>query len=141
MKNLQIIPHLAFQGNCEEAIHTYIEAFGGEIYYLSRWSEKARGVTPEKLGKVMHAEFLLGSTRMAASDACDGQGVNTTIKLMLHLPTMADALHTMSILGKGGTVVSPLLPHPAPDDGGCGAVILDRFGYHWIIDCPNPDKR
>ena len=35
-KQLIIIPHLSFCGNCEEAIHTYIEAFGGEIYYLSR---------------------------------------------------------------------------------------------------------
>ena len=35
-----IIPYLSFMGNCEEALNTYIEAFGGEIYYLSRWSEK-----------------------------------------------------------------------------------------------------
>lgn len=141
MRNLQIIPHLAFQGNCEEAIHSYIEAFGGEIYYLSRWSEEARGATPEKIGKVMHAEFALGNTRMSASDTCDHQGANTAIKLMIHLDSMADALHTMSILGQNGTIVSPLQPHPAPDDGGCGSIILDRFGYNWIITCPNPDKQ
>lgn len=35
-KKLTIIPHLAFRGNCEEAINTYIAAFGGEVYYLSR---------------------------------------------------------------------------------------------------------
>lgn len=141
MSSIQIIPHLAFQGNCEEAIRTYIEAFGGEVYYLSRWSEGARGATPEKIGKVMHAEFALGNTRMSASDACDPQGVNTAIKLMIHMGSKADALHTMSILSEGGCIVSPLQPHPAPDDGGCGAVVLDRFGYNWIITCPNPDKQ
>lgn len=26
-----IIPYLSFMGNCEEALNTYIEAFGGEI--------------------------------------------------------------------------------------------------------------
>lgn len=141
MKNVQIIPHLAFQGNCEEAISTYIKAFGGEVYYLSRWSKEARGATPEKIGKVMHAEFALGATRMSASDACDPLGVNTAIKLMIHMASKDEALHTMSVLGEGGTVVSPLQPHPAPDDGGCGAVVLDRFGYNWIITCPNPDKQ
>ena len=141
MKNVQIIPHLAFQGNCEEAIRTYIEAFGGEIYYLSRWSEAARGATPEKIGKVMHAEFALGNTRMSASDACDPQGINTAIKLMIHMESKDDALHTMSVLAQGGSVISPLQPHPAPDDGGCGAIVLDRFGYNWIITCPNPDKQ
>lgn len=38
------------------------------------------------------------------------------------------------------TVISPLQPHPEPDDGGCGSVTRDRFGYTWIITCPNPDK-
>lgn len=66
-----IIPYLSFMGNCEEALNTYIEAFGGEIYYLSRWSEKTFDVTPEQIGKVMHAEFALGNTRMAAGDTFD----------------------------------------------------------------------
>ena len=37
---ITVIPYLSFRGDCEEALNTYIEAFGGEIYYLSRWSEK-----------------------------------------------------------------------------------------------------
>ena len=141
MTNVQIIPHLTFQGDCEEAIRTYIEAFGGEVHYLSRWSEGARGATPEKIGKVMHAEFALGATRMSASDACDPLGVNTAIKLMIHMPAKEDALLTISVLSEGGHVISPLQPHPAPDDGGCGAVVLDRFGFNWIINCPNPDRQ
>ncbi len=141
MKNITIIPHLAFKGNCEEAIHAYIEAFGGEICYMSRWSEATFDVTQEQIGKVMHAEFALGSTRMAASDSFDGMGVNTDIKLMLHMDNMADAKRAVGILAQGGTVISPLKPHPAPDDGGCGSVTRDRFGYTWIITCPNPDKQ
>jgi uncharacterized glyoxalase superfamily protein PhnB len=33
---VQIIPYLAFHGKCEEALTTYIKAFGGEILYLPR---------------------------------------------------------------------------------------------------------
>ena len=39
-KKHEIIPYLSFKGNCEEALSAYIKAFGGEIYYMSRWSEE-----------------------------------------------------------------------------------------------------
>ena len=138
-KQLTIIPHLSFCGNCEEAINAYIAAFGGEIYYLSRWTEDTFDVTPEQIGKVMHAEFQLGSTRFAASDGFTGTG-ESPVKLMIHMDSQPEALHAVSILAEGGTVISPLKPHPAPDDAGCGSITRDRFGYTWIITCPNPDK-
>lgn len=106
-KKIEIIPHLSFKGNCEEALRTYFEAFGGEMHYLSRWSEDTFDATPEQIGKVMHAEFSLGQTRMAASDGFDGAGVNTDIKLMIRTDSMEEALHTVSILAEGGTVISP----------------------------------
>lgn len=139
-KQLTVIPHLSFRGNCEEAIRTWIAAFGGEVHYLSRWSEDTFDVTPAQIGKVMHAEFSLGSTRMAASDGFTGTG-DSPVKLMIHMGSMNEALHAVSMLAEGGTVISPLKPHPAPDDGGCGSITRDRFGYTWIITCPNPDKQ
>ena len=84
-QHITVIPYLSFMGNCEEAINTYIEAFGGEIYYLSRWSEETFQVTPEQIGKVMHAEFALGNTRMAAGDSYKDADVNAAIKLMIHM--------------------------------------------------------
>lgn len=134
---INVIPHLTFRGCCEEAIAAYISIFGGEVHYLSRWTDAA----PAQLGKVMHAEFSLGNTRMAASDAFDGIGVNTDVKLMIHMDDMNDARHAISLLAQDGTVISPLRPHPAPDDAGCGSITRDRFGYTWIITCPNPAKR
>ncbi len=140
-KKIEIIPYLSFHGNCEEALKTYIEAFGGEIYGMSRWSEETYEVTPEQIGKVMHTEFALGNTHMAAGDTFDGAEVNTDIKLMVHMDSQEEAAHTISVLAEGGTVLSPLKPHPKPDDGGCGSVTKDRFGFTWIITCPNPAKQ
>lgn len=139
-RQITIIPHLSFSGNCEEAIHAYINAFGGEVFFLSRWSETTFDVTQDQIGKVMHAEFAVGSTRMAASDAFVSRESSCPVKLMVHMDNPTDALQAVSVLAQDGTLVSPLKPHPAPDDGGCGAVIRDRFGYTWIITCPNPDK-
>lgn len=140
-QKIEIIPYLAFKGNCEEALNTYIEAFGGEIYYMSRWSENTFDMTSDQIGRVMHVEFLLGNTRMAASDSFDGAEVNTDIKLMIHMNSKEEALHTVAVLAEGGTILSPLQPHPEPDDAGCGSITKDRYGYTWIITCPNPAKQ
>lgn len=133
---VDIIPYLSFKGSCEEAIDTYIKAFGGEIYFMSRWSEDTYEVTPEQIGKVMHAEFVIGNTRMAGGDTFNCADVNTDIKLMIHLDSEEEALKAVALLAEGGAVLSPLKPHPKPDDGGCGSLVKDRFGFTWIITCP-----
>lgn len=140
-KKIEVIPYLPFNGNCEEAVNTYIEAFGGEIYGMSRWSENTFDVTPDQIGKVMHVEFALGNTHMAAGDTFDRIDIDTGIKLMIHMESEEEALKAISVLAEGGTVLSPLHPHPEPDDGGCGSMTKDRFGYMWIITCPNPAKQ
>lgn len=140
-KKIEVIPYLTFNGNCEEAVNTYIEAFGGEIYGMSRWSENTSDVIPDQIGKVMHVEFALGNTHMAAGDNFDWVDVNSGIKLMIHTESEEEALKAISVLAEGGTVLSPLHPHPEPDDGGCGSMTKDRFGYMWIITCPNPAKQ
>lgn len=139
-KRVAVIPYLSFNGNCEEAVSAYITAFGGEIIYMSRWEQQNCG-NPQQFGKVMHVEFVLGSTPMAAGDNFDFKGENIPIRLMVHMDSMEEAQHAVETLAQGGTVLSPLHPHPAPDDGGCGSMTQDRFGYFWIVTCPNPDKQ
>lgn len=140
-KKIEVIPYLGFKrGNCEEAVDTYINAFGGKIIYMSRWSEE-NSDNPEQIGKVMHAEFDLGSTRMSGGDSLDCAEVKTDISLMIHMNSEAEALHAISLLTEGGgALLQPLKPHPEPDDGGCGSFVKDRFGFTWIITCPNPAK-
>ena len=139
MNTVTVIPYLSFAGDCEEAIKTYISAFGGEIYYFSHWNaENCR--RPEQVGRVMHVEFAIGGTRMAAGDSYESKDADTSIKLMIHTSSKDEALNAVSILAVGGEILAPLAPHPAPDDDSCGAMVRDRFGYRWIFTCPNPDK-
>lgn len=138
-KKIEVIPYLEFKGNCEEAINAYIEAFGGEIYGISHWPENTTDVTSDLIGKVMHAEFAIGKTHMSAGDGDEYGGAKTGIKLMIHMDSEAEALHALSVLTEGGTLLSPL--HPHPDNSGYGSCAKDRFGYIWIITCPNPAKQ
>lgn len=139
MKEHKIITYLEFGGNCEEAINAYIAAFGGQILYLSHWDEN-NCEDISQVGRVMHTEFQLGGTRMAAGDAFGAQSPRG-MKLMIHMDTKDEAEYAVSILERGGEVINPLSPHPAPDDGGMGCVLRDRYGVLWIITCPNPDKQ
>lgn len=140
MREYKIITYLSFNGNCEEAINAYIEAFGGKILYLSRWDEQ-NSEKEEQVGKVMHAEFQLGETSMAAGDTFEEEHPNSGTKLMVHMETKEEALKSIDILKKGGKLLSALAPHPEPDDGGMGCLLTDRYGFTWILTCPNPQKQ
>ena len=56
---ITVIPYLAFNGNCEEALNVYIQAFGGKILFLSRWTEDNFDVSPKQIGKIMHVGDVL----------------------------------------------------------------------------------
>lgn len=134
-KKIEIIPYLSFNGNCEEAIRTYIKAFGGEICGMMRWSESEYDLEPEQREKVLHVKFALGNVCMAAGDNIDYIETAADIKLMVHLDSEEEAVHAIALLGEGGTVLSPLHVHQTPDGNGREAILTDRFGVTWIITC------
>lgn len=132
-KKLTIAPYLSFNGNCEEAINTYIEAFGGEVCCMSRWSESAYAVEPKQRKKILHAEFILGNVRMAAGDSVDCIETAADIRLMIRVESKEEALRAIALLEKEGTVLSPLHEGSPFGDNSSEAIVTDRFGITWII--------
>lgn len=139
MKKCEVVTYLPFGGDCEEAMNAYIGIFGGSLLFLSRWDEKNCG-QKNFIGKIMHAEFVLGKTRLAGGDVFEVEASAMSAKLMIHLDTEEEARKVIGLLEKGGSVVSELAPHPEPDDGGMGCIVRDKFGVSWILTCPNPKK-
>ncbi|MDE5775781.1 MAG: VOC family protein, partial [Treponemataceae bacterium] len=109
------------------------------LIFLSRWDEKNCG-QKNFIGKIMHAEFVLGKTRLAGGDVLEAEASAMAAKLMIHLDTEEEARKIIGLLEKGGSVISALAPHPEPDDGGMGCIVRDKFGVSWILTCPNPKK-
>ncbi len=136
-KKLEIVPYLPFNGNCEEALNTYVRAFGGEISYMSRWSASEYDVEPEQREKILHVEFILGNVRLAAGDNVDCIETAADVRLMIILDSEEEALRAIDLLKEGGNVLSSLHKHPTLYDNGCEAVLTDRFGVTWIVTCPN----
>ena len=62
---------------------------------------------------------------MSAGDSFDRKGTRANIKLMVHMDDPQNAADTCGLLSRDGSVISPLRPHPAPDNGGMGALIED----------------
>lgn len=139
MKKCEVVTYLPFGGDCEEAMNAYIGIFGGSLLFLSRWDEKNCG-QKNFIGKIMHAEFVLGKTRLAGGDVFEAEASAMSAKLMIHLDTEEEARKIIGLLEKGGSVISELAPHPEPDDGGMGCLVRDKFGVSWILTCPNPKK-
>lgn len=134
VNKIEIIPYLPFNGNCEEAINTYIKAFSGTIHYMSRWSESTYDVGPEQSNKILHVEFTLGNVCMAAGDNVDYIEAAADIRLILHMDSEKEASRAIALLSEGGNILVPL--HKSrKSDGGCEAILTDRFGVMWIITC------
>jgi len=130
-----LIPYMSFNGNCEEALHLYEEAFGGKIEYVSRWSEETGGALA---GKVMHAHVSLSEFgALNAGDTETPVVFGNAISLLVHFDNAEKAKAAAAKLAEGGALVQDFTANPPPDDGSLCAVINDKFGYAWILVCPN----
>jgi PhnB protein len=133
-----IIPYLHFQGDCEEAINSYISILGGEILYLSRFTKGTGGETLS--GKVLHVEAKVGGSVISASDHIEAVENRDAVRLMVHCAASAEADRILDAFGAEGEVLQRLMPHPPPDDGGMGGLVRDKYGYAWIVTSPNDRK-
>ena len=133
-----IIPYLAFQGDCEEAIGLYLKVLGGRIEFLSRFTEATGGKA--LAGMVMHVEARIGEGVLSAGDRPEPVEHTDAVRLMVHCATAAEADRIIGAFGAEGKVLQRLMPHPPPDDGGLGGLVRDKYGYTWILTAPNDRK-
>ena len=136
---MQVQPYLFFDGRCEEAVEFYRTALGAEVEALMRYRDSP---DPEQMcpsgieagdvaEKVMHASFLIGQTRVMASDDPTGQTKNFEgFALSLDAADETEADRLFAALSDGGEVQMPLAEtFFAPRFG----MVADRFGVLWMV--------
>ena len=135
---MQLEPYLFFDGNCEEALNFYKNAFNGEIEGLSRWSDMPKDaagppVTPETGNRVMHARFKSPGVAFMASDASPGKKYGEgAISLSVATSDLAEAERVFNYLAQGGNVEMPMA------DTFWGAkfgMLTDTYGLDWMVSC------
>ena len=133
---LEIVPNFNFNGCCEEAINTYIKAFGARLNCLLRYSDAdPRDWTcPSDTNvkdRIYHAEIAIGNMRMIMCDRID---MTMTPGLMLSLVVMLDGkddvLKAYDALKDGCEIIQPV---HSTTYSACEVVLVVRFGVRWGI--------
>ncbi len=138
-----IEPYLFFDGRCEEAIEFYRSALGAEVEMLMRFKDSPEPsqmeLPPGSENKVMHSSFLVGDTRVMASDGmCQGAPSFQGVSLSITVPDLAEAERTFNALAEGGQVQQPLIQtFFSPGFG----MVADRFGVSWMVVVAAPEMQ
>jgi PhnB protein len=135
---MQAQPYLFFNGRCEEALDWYKDAIGARVTAMMRYGEHppGEGAPSAPADKVMHAEMMIGDTKVMASDGqCSGTPAFGGFSLALGVPEEAEAKRLFGRLAEGGEVAMPLAKtFFSPAFG----VLKDRFGVGWMVIADGP---
>lgn len=137
MSNTQIemMPYLSFQGNCEEALNFYKDILDGQIEIASRYDNPAMNAPEDFKNKILHARFAFGSYTLFASDVMpknqhDELSGNVAISLGFKDEKFANKI--FDHLSVGGKIHIPFKKQFWGDWHGN---FKDRFGIRWMINC------
>jgi len=132
---LEMMPYLSFQGNCEEALHFYGAILDGRIEIVSRYDNPAMNVPEEFRNKILHARFSFGNYILFASDVMpkkesEQMASNIAISLGLH-----DEVAAKDIFDKLSAEGYVHIPFKKQFWGDWHGNFRDRFGIRWMVNC------
>ncbi|HVZ98391.1 MAG TPA: glyoxalase/bleomycin resistance/extradiol dioxygenase family protein [Chitinophagaceae bacterium] len=133
---MKLYAYIGFNGNCEEALNFYKDAFDGEITQLGRYGESPMKTPEEIKDKIIHGRVQFGDAMLMASDRMNEKQFNRSgdISLSAQCETTDQLEKIFSKMSEGGKVTMPL------QDQFWGAkfgMLTDKFGVHWMFNCEN----
>ena len=136
--NVELIPYLGFDGQCEAAFKFYATALNGEVMAMMRYRDAPPEVPrmPGSDDRIMHASLKVGGRSLMGGDTPNQhfsppQGFCVTFQI----DDPAEAERVYGALGEGGKVTMPMGPTFFAQKF---AMLTDKFGIPWIIICPRP---
>lgn len=131
---MHVTPYFTFDGNCEEALNFYAQAFHGQIKNLSRFEGSPAEEMATNGQRVLHAQFVAKKLSFMASDSGD-ETWKTAGGNMVHLSIDFDEAGELEkifkALSDGATITMPL------QDTFWGArfgMLTDKFGINWMFN-------
>ena len=135
-----INPYLSFNGNCQAAFELYEKSLGGKVEMSMTYADSpmASQVPAEWGDKILHITLALGDLRLQGADASpDRYEKPRGFSVALALDDAAEASRIFKELSDGGTVQLPL---QETFWAAAFAMLTDRFGTPWIINCAKPTQ-
>jgi uncharacterized glyoxalase superfamily protein PhnB len=134
-----IVPYLPFGGGkCREAFEFYAECLGGQIEQMLAWGDMPMqaSMPAERRSHLAHASLKIGALTLAGVDVSDEEAaVNSGGNVILNFATPEQIRAAFRALSVGGEV------RMEPEEtfwSSCFAVLTDRFGVHWTLNCEQP---
>ncbi len=135
--NLNI--YLNFQGQAEEAVLFYAEAFGGQTPNILKYGDMP--VNPdfplpdEAKNLVMHTELSIGEQVIRISDTLPTASYEkgNDVQISVDFDTEADFDHAFKVLGDGSTTIVPVGPSFFANKY---TYFVDKFGKSWHFILP-----
>jgi len=127
--------YLMFDGQCEAAFNRYAEVFGGKLEMM-RYADSPEDmeVPAEYQQRVMHVCLTVGEQLLMASDNLPQypyEGIKGC-SVSLQLDNVPEAERLYEALSAGGSVQMEL---QATFWATRFAMLTDRFGVSWMINC------
>jgi PhnB protein len=135
---MQILPYLAFNGNCAEAFRFYEKALGGKIAMKMTYGESpmADKTAPDQRDRIMHIRLEAAGAVLMGADAPTMYAQKPQgFCISLDVPTLADAERIFNALSDGGKVNMLMAETFWAKRFG---MAIDKFGQPWMVNCMKP---
>lgn len=133
---LNLVPYLAFDGRCREALNFYAKALQGKIGEIFTYAgtPMEKGVPEEWKEKVMHGSVQFAGQTLMASDRPPGHGTPeySGVSLSINLSDGVEAERVFGALSDGATITMPLQKTFFAEKFG---MLDDQFGVSWMVHC------
>jgi PhnB protein len=132
---MKLIPHLTFDGQCQEAFEFYARCLGGKIVTMLTYanSPMAEQVPLEWQGKITHATLNVGENVLFGVDVVPEQyQAPRGFLVAIAIHDLSEAERIFRELSENGTVQMPF--QKTFWTLGFG-MLVDRFGISWEVNC------
>jgi PhnB protein len=128
-----LVPYLHFNGEAEEVLNYYKDAFDGEVIALSRYADSPMQVNDDWKNKIIHARLKFGDNVIMISDSHNGQLASKegNIQLSVEVDDEKKMEAVFNKLAEGGKVTMPLAKQFW---GATFGMLQDKFGVNWMFN-------
>ena len=128
-----LVPYLYFNGEAEEVLNYYKDAFDGEIIVLNRYADSPMQVNDDWKNKIIHARLKFGDNIIMISDSHKGQLASKegNIQLSVEVDDENKMKKVFDKLAEGGKVTMPLAKQFW---GATFGMLQDKFGVNWMFN-------
>lgn len=128
-----LVPYLHFNGNAEEVLNFYKDAFDGEIIMLNRYGDSPMKSDESLKDKIIHSRLKFGDNILMISDSFNGQLASTdgNIQLSVEVDDEGRIVEVFNKLAEGGKVTMPLAKQFW---GATFGMLQDKYDVNWMFN-------